>query len=195
MHPTILQDLRDTLPSEFVAKYLFDRTPHVFADRDRFVAWKGALSKALEVDAASITLVGSAAIGLSLNPEKNFAAFSSRSDIDVAIISHFHFSAAWRFLRGNGHVRMSLSQRQRIAWKEHVDRLIFWGTIATDKLLPVMPFAKEWMSAAARAAEVDEIASREIKFRIYSDYESLRAYQVNSIKRAQLALIERKGLV
>jgi hypothetical protein len=186
---TILEDLRQFSARDFVSAHLFDRTPFVFPTRQSFINWKKSLGKTIDVDPAAILLVGSAAIGVSMNPDRSFKAFDLDSDVDVAVVSNYHFTAAWRYLRNNGHKRSSLPQRQQIAWDDHVKRLIYWGTIATDKLLPLMPFAKAWMSASAAASRSAEIANREIRFRIYADYESLRSYQVMSTKRAQAALL------
>lgn len=46
-----------------------------------------------------ISVVGTGNWQYSLNPTKNFKAFDSRSDIDVAIISAARFNATWEELR------------------------------------------------------------------------------------------------
>src|SRR5690606_27022468 len=98
----ILSSLKTEPPDEFVENHLFDCIPALFeGDRNDYVSWKRELAKQLEVDAACVTLVGSAAIGISLNPSKNFREFNDDSDIDVAIVSHYHFTVAWRYLRMN----------------------------------------------------------------------------------------------
>jgi hypothetical protein len=147
---TIIEDLKLLEAESFVSKYLFDRPPVAFASRDEYVAWKTELSRGIDVDAASITIIGSSAVGVSLNPHKNFKLFDDRSDIDVAVISYFHFQSAWRYLRNNGDRRFKLSQKQRSAWEEHEKNHVYWGVIAADKLLPLFPFASEWLPALTR---------------------------------------------
>jgi hypothetical protein len=181
----VLADLSSMSPEAFVASHIFDRCPAVFQSRDDFIKWKLDLARRLDVDAASITLVGSAAVGISLNPNKSFREFDQKSDVDVAVISQYHFQVAWRYLRANGKDRYKLSPRQKNAWDDHVQKLIFWGTIATDKLLPIFPFARAWAQAALEASKVAAIADREVKFRIYADYEALRSYQVRSVKSSR----------
>ena len=175
------------LPAEdFLSTYMFDRTPHVFdGNRDAFLAWKKALSRAIEVDPACIMFVGSAALGVSLNPSKGFKPFDDHSDIDVGVISHYHFTVAWRYLRTQGHRRMKVDHKTLVAWDEHVTRLIYWGTIATDKLLGILPFGKQWLDALSVMAGVAPAAGRDINLRIYSDYEALRAYQQLSVQHAR----------
>ena len=87
-------------PEAFVEHALFDRVPHIFdGDRAQYVSWKRALAKELDVDAACLTIVGTAALGWSLNPAKNLKAFDAESDVDVAVISPYHLMTAWRYLR------------------------------------------------------------------------------------------------
>lgn len=178
----ILEDVQKLRPEVFVSRHIFDRCPAVFSDRHDFIDWKSELASKLDVDAASITLVGSAAIGISLSPHKDFKPFDLKSDVDVAVVSSHHFNIAWRYLRNNYHKRFKATLKQRISWDDHVSRLIYWGTIATDKLLPLMPFAQEWSTASSNASANPVIADRSVGFRIYSDYEALRSYQVTSIK-------------
>ena len=126
-------------------------------------------------------VMGSAAIGVSCNPYKNFKYFDDKSDIDVAVISGFHFQVAWRYLRNNGHTRFKLSKAQKNTWDEHLTRFIFWGTIAADKLLPLFPFGQQWLPALTKASS-PLIGDRAVTLRIYADYDSLRAYQTQSAK-------------
>jgi len=54
---------------------------------------------------------------------------TNRSDIDVAVVSHYHFTVAWRYLRQTLSGER-VSTNVRIAWEWHVKRYIYWGTIA-----------------------------------------------------------------
>ncbi len=179
----LIQQLRKTSPAQFVENHIFDRIPALFLeDRDLFVHWKRSLAKQLEVDPACITVVGSAATGASLNPAKNFKPFDEGSDVDVAVISYHHFTLAWRYLRMNPARRLSVDLRTRNAWDDHVHRYIYWGTIATDRLLGVLPFGLAWLKATAAIAEVAPTVGRSVNLRIYADYDSLRAYHVHGIR-------------
>ncbi|MBI0325476.1 hypothetical protein [Burkholderia plantarii] len=181
-----IEALRAKTPVSFVDDHLFDCIPAVFgSSRASFVAWKRALAESLEVDPACIVIVGSAAVGTSLNPHKNFKSFDNKSDIDVAVISSHHFNSAWRYLRMNGARRLKVDNRTRIAWDEHVSKYIYWGTIATDKLLGVLPFGLDWLKAISRAAQMSPTEGRDINLRIYADYDALRNYQINSVRTAR----------
>ncbi len=153
---------------------MFDCVPYVFAqDRSAYVAWKRELGSAIDVDPACLTLVGSAAVGCSLNPNKNFKAFNSESDVDVGNHFQLPLTIAWRYLRMNGSRRHSLPEKTKNAWDEHVSRLIYFGTIATDRLLGVLPFGVDWLKAASKMGTVNPTQGRSVNLRIYADYEAL----------------------
>ncbi len=175
---------------EFLHEFLFDRIPYIFdGNRSTFITWKSRLSNSIDVDPACILFVGSSALGASLNPNKGFKAFDEQSDVDVAIISNYYFTVAWRFLRTQGHRRTSIDRKTLAAWDDHCKRLIYWGTIATDKLLGILPFGVQWLAALTHMANLAPTIGRDINLRIYSDYESLRAYQTLSVKNAREEII------
>ena len=99
---------------DFLSAHMFDRISHIFAgNRELFIARREALSRAIEVDPACISFVGSSAVGVSLNPSSGFKMFDADSDIDVGIISHYHFTVSWRYLRTQGHRRMEGFRSER----------------------------------------------------------------------------------
>ena len=185
----LIETLQRLSAPAFLEEYVFDSVPHVFAgDRDAYVGWKRALGTAIDVDPACLTIVGSAAVGCSLNPVHNLKSFDSASDVDVAVISNYHFTVAWRYLRMNGTRRLKVDMRTRIAWDEHVNKYIYWGTIATDKLLGVLPFGLEWLKATGGMALIEPTKGRDVNLRIYADYEALRAYQLMSVRNVRESL-------
>jgi hypothetical protein len=172
-------------------KWLLEAIPHVFeaVPADQYWDWKNRLAAGLGVDAKNIVVTGSSAVGVSLSPYKGLRSFDGSSDIDVAVISTYHFDVAWRTLRNLGTQRYRITTEQAAAVKEHVNRFIYWGTIATDRLLPLFPFADGWMEALGTMAQTEPTVDRDIKVRIYRDFASLRAYMNMGIKSLQNILI------
>lgn len=182
--------LQGQTPTRFIEDQLFDRVPHIFgADRTAFANWKRALGERLDVDPACLNLVGSSATGFSLNPNRNFKTFDESSDVDVAVISSHHFTVGWRYLRMNGSRRLSVDARTRNSWNEHVTKYIYWGTLATDRLLGVLPFGHEWLQASAHMAGLAPTEGRDVNLRIYTDYDALRAYQTQGARLLRDKLI------
>lgn len=186
---TFIAALQQETPARFIEDQFFDRVPHIFGpDRTVFARWKRELGERIEVDPACITLVGSGATGFSMNPNKNFRAFSDQSDIDVAVISAHHFTVGWRYLRMNGARRLRVDARTKISWDEHVKKYIYWGTLATDRLLGVLPFGSQWLKATSQMAEIEPTQGRVVNLRIYTDYDALRAYQVQGARTLRESL-------
>jgi hypothetical protein len=185
----LIQVLQRVSVGAFLEEHVFDCVPHLFAqDRSVYVAWKRELGAAVDVDPACLTVVGSAAVGCSLNPVKNLKVFDAQSDVDVAVVSNYHFTVAWRYLRMNSQRRLRVDERTRIAWDEHVTKYIYWGTIATDRLLGILPFGLEWLKAISRMASIKPTQGHDVNLRIYADYEALRTYQTLSVKRVRESL-------
>ena len=97
---SLLASLKDLPAADFASRQLLDRVPWLFSDRTLYIDWKAELAAELGVDPYMLLVVGSAAVGFSLNPYKRFAPFGQNSDIDVAVVSMRHFDDAWRWLRG-----------------------------------------------------------------------------------------------
>ena len=187
-----IKSIIENSPERIVSLWLFNKVPYIFDDDIyKYVLWKHTLSEKLRIDPDSIIFTGSSAIGISLSPYKNFKEFSDDSDIDIAIISEYHFIESWRFLRSIGSKYHMYSPKEKQAIRDHIERLIYWGTIATDKILHLLPFGKEWNEVVNKIKENEPIKGKDIKFRIYRDIESLRAYHANNIKALQSAELEK----
>jgi hypothetical protein len=171
---------------------MFERVPHVFGnDLDAYITWKHQLGVLINVDPRAILLVGTAAVGTSLNPHKNFKAFDKNSDIDVAIVSAHHFDIIWRWFRNLGADYHRLPTDAKEAVDLHRDHYLYWGVIATDKVLHHTPLAQRWVQALEQMSKCKPTIGREIKARLYIDFDALRAYHVNGIGQIQKIALSR----
>ncbi len=164
-----------------VSKWVVEKLPHIFdGDYEKFLQTKLKLSNLLKIDSCSIIFVGSSCTGFSLSPNKKFKEFNEKSDIDIAIISHYHFDMAWHTIRNINLFDCTPDVKNSI--KAHKENLIYWGTIATDKIIGIMPFADEWMHAIEVMEKEDIFVNRKINFRLYQDHEALRSYHLHNFK-------------
>jgi hypothetical protein len=183
-------NIRELTPEAFTNHFLLDRVPHLFVDRKRYVDWKTALAGDLAVDPYSIVVVGSSCLGCSISPgDKFFKPFHAKSDIDVAVISLFHFDEAWRWLRQPGVRDRFDSKRWHNSFDDHRGRLVFDGAIATDKILSRLPYGPHWSRALHLAANREPTVGRKVKARIYKDFEALRSYQLNNVRSAKQSIL------
>lgn len=178
-----IQELLSKSPEKMTSLWVLERIPHVFnEERELFVDWKLALATKLQIDSGSILLVGSSCVGISLHPYKNYRAFNETSDIDVAIVSDYYFTESWRTLRNLGAQFHKLPPTWKSDIKKHVENYIYWGTIATDYILPLLPFGPQWQKALLEMSIIPPTNKRTIKVRIYRDFESLRSYHTKNIR-------------
>lgn len=175
-----------------VSVWIINRIPHIFnQDMRAYAVWRHELAKLLNVDASALLITGSAAFGVSLNPYKNYKFFDDSSDVDVAVISDYHFTEAWRALRNIGPKRHGMTPKIKQSIDDHVQRYIYWGTIATEKLLHLFSFGNQWAAALDSMSKMSPTVGREINVRVYRDLDSLRAYQVANLTKLKTEELSR----
>jgi hypothetical protein len=185
--------LERNLP-DLLNELLFEQVPFVFdSEWNLYRQWRFQLAHALGVDPCELTVIGSAAVGVSLNPDGRLRPFDSSSDVDVAVISEHRFSEAWHHLRGLDMTLDTHSPGQRAALRAHKSHYVYWGCIATDKILSLLPFARAWMAARSELSAVAPTTEREINFRIYKDLRALRAYQLRGLEQLRTTLLNPEG--
>jgi len=180
-------------PTSFIcSKWILDKIPYIFnSDRIKYIKWKEDLGSKLGIDSKAISFTGSSCTGFSLNPSKSFRVFGNHSDIDIAIVSDLHFDIAWNALRNIGVRQLTLSYKQKVSLQDHRIRLIYWGTIATDKILELLPFGVDWSLILIEMSKLAPVNGRTINIRLYKDYDSLRAYHVNNLDNLRTQLFEK----
>lgn len=176
----------------FVSRYIMDAVPFIFNDSFmEFIEWKHRIAEALKIDPRDIIITGSACLGVSLNPQKNFKKFDATSDIDIGIISPHYFDIAWHEIRNLD--LTYLDRRGRTKINDHKNRLIFYGTIAMDQIWEKISFGMQWNDALTKIKldyGDDAIGNREWHYRIYMDHKAFRDYQINSINKAKGQILE-----
>lgn len=173
-------DLSVLSPAMFVSRWLLERVPHLFGqEQNSYLEWKHFIGERIGVDPRAVSLVGSAATGFSLSPQKAFQPFQESSDVDVAVVSAHHFDLVWRWMRTLGSERYGYPGYVQKIIDDHRTRLVYFGAIATDRFLQYTPIGKEWLPVLSEAGKRLPGGVREVNVRLYREFEALRAYQVN----------------
>jgi hypothetical protein len=185
------QEIKEKDLSFIASKWLIERVPFIFNENfDNYINWKEELAEQIDVDSRAITMIGSACVGFSLNPNKNFHIYNDESDIDIAIISQYHFDQAWHFLRGLGADFYKLEPIIRNSIIDHRQKYIYWGTIATNNMLAIFPFGKLWTISLSNMAKIPPTEDRDIRVRVYRDFDSLRAYHIDNLEKIRNSILE-----
>ena len=185
----VKKDLETLKPTHFVTKWVMETTPYIFEENPmEYILWRENIAQQINTDPTDILISGSACLGFSLNPSKNFKLFDERSDIDVCIISPYYFDTAWReLLRLNPN---NLRGKMRSALVDHRTRLIYWGTIATDRILPLLSFGPSWDKTTRESRSLKTLEDRDINFRIYKDRRSMREYLIQGLEKCKESIWE-----
>lgn len=182
-------DLSNLSSTLFATKWFFDTRPYVFeSNEDEYIKWRHIVADGIEVDPSDILITGSACLGFSLSPYKNFKRFDEKSDIDLCIFSEYYFNLAWRELSSK--TMIGLTPKMITSIKEHREKYIYWGTIATDIILPLLSFGPSWERIIPKLSPFKCLEDHEIHFRIYKDRQSFRRYLLQSIEYRKNAIME-----
>jgi len=182
---------------EWIDEHFLRPDPFAFEGLD-FRTVARTVSRELAVDANGIFLIGSGAIGLSLNPQNtvngSLRPYDDDSDLDLAVISEFYFETAWRDLRRATQPIFAMTSideriRKNLSWQK---KALFDGAIVAHKLLPTLSFGSSWNLALIRAGStIAQMldAERELNIWIYRDYWSLRNYVAKSVVRCREEIV------
>lgn len=190
-HDRFRNDLTSMSLSEFISKWVIDAIPFILDnDYSLHAKWRHDIAKQLEIDPNDIIMSGSASIGVSLNPHKLLREFNDKSDIDIGLVSEHYFDIAWHELR---HININspiVTSAMRAAITEHRSRYIYWGTIATDKILPLLSFGQKWAKVMNGLQKYPCFENRSVNFRIYKDNKSFRDYLIQGVIKCRDYLLE-----
>lgn len=188
---SLREDLKNMPSSEFISKWVIDAIPFVCVKNYALHAeWRHDIARQLKIDPNDIIMSGSASLGVSLSPHKLLREFNEKSDIDIGVISEHYFDIAWHELRRINMNEPKLTQAMSASIKEHRSRYIYWGTIATDRILPLLSFGSEWDKIMNSLQRYPCFENRTINFRIYKDNKSFRDYLIQGIAKCRDRLLE-----
>lgn len=170
----------------FVTARLFDGTPAVWPEEVSYIRWRHQVAAELGVDPMAIQLVGSARLGYSINPKKDFKEFDEESDLDIAVISTELFDTAW------GELRNIIEHQRFDSKKSYLRKLVFDECIALDIVLPYLSFGEQWSRSRDGFTQSlgESLQKCAINYRLYRTHKSLRSYQLMGVNTARDRAVE-----
>ena len=156
-------------------------------DDDKYYDLKSEISEAFKIHPNEVIIVGSAKLGFSIAPHKQYQQFSNSSDIDVAVISSHFFDNIWESIHryndsGGYHERLP-----------DFRQYLFNGWIRPD-LLPTsetFSFAKQWWEFFNDISQAGRYSSIKIRGGLYKNWYYLESYQIRGVSACK-DLLKRK---
>lgn len=178
-----------------VREQLFEGVPFVFRDQPAaYDLLRRHLSRELNVQPLSITIVGSGRLGYSLNPSHPGQPILETSDIDILIADEKLFDRFWQ-----------LMLKWRYPWhmKHWPDAERAWGVRHLENFIAgysdphgirfarlgfrryrtqLLDFSYRWFSAFKAAGNYPELAGREFKGRLYRSWSFATKYHAYGLR-------------
>lgn len=144
--------------------------------------FKNVVSEALAVSVPNIAIVGSAKVGYSLTPSKNFSPFHVDSDIDLVIVSPDKFRSLW-----GSYFEYANSFEGKGRSYNDVAKNVFrhFVSVKTEEITgSKVEFFKDWITKVDELRRTIQLQFKlpyEINYRVYEDWEYVRRYHVSGL--------------
>lgn len=160
--------------SEVVNNYILSNDPICF-DHALIYKLRKSLSDHFDVHLKNIEIVGSAKIGISLNPTSGRwgKKFDGDSDIDLAIVSNELFDIAWHELIKNEDNLLSPAEKEQL---KNSYKYISQGIISPDQLPLKLEFSKKWWHIFSILSENENFEKRKIRGRLFKNWWFVEKY-------------------
>lgn len=185
----MLEDFRESLKTEdtrdVYQRYLLGHSIWYFRERkgsatfaEDYDEFKLYMSKKLDLHVNNIAIVGSAKMGFSLSPEKNFREFNESSDIDLVVVSDQIFKLSWQAF-------LELHLKNYLTSYAPVAKNIFKGFVSLKDIDTRANFFDGW------ARKVEPLKKdfqtifgipHEINYRVYDSWESVERYHTVGLR-------------
>ena len=182
------EDLKSLTTEEMYNKYVIGGDIWFFRNNfgddwyNKYDAFKLYISKKLGVHYNDIAIAGSAKLGFSINPAKNFKAFDKLSDIDIIVISQKYFYFFWDSYRKDSYA----SIKTEISFHQ-VCFSIFRKYLTLDGFAKSNPDYSEWLKKTQGFEKDLQLLfniENEIHYRIFESWDAAKDYYMSSIERS-----------
>lgn len=187
-------DLKSLSTEEIYNKYVIGGDiwffKHKFGDSwyDKYNSFKIFISQKLGVHYNDIAIAGSAKLGFSINPKKNFKCFDKASDIDIIIISQEYFYLFWDSYRRDSYNLI----KTKIGF-HLVCFSIFRKYLTLEGFDTSNPDYAKWLKKTQgfeKELQLDFEIENDINYRIFESWNAAKEYYMHSIERTKEAQYE-----
>jgi hypothetical protein len=175
--------------TQIVNDHVLTGVPFVFqSNPPAYQNFVGTLSLQFRTPAADITVIGSARLGISLDPDKFGTPFSKTSDVDTIVVNAQMFDTAWFELYNLGRSKALLPVQVRNVYHEHKKNNVFYGYIEPGRLPGVVKLSPLWFRTLQGLGRIRELANHKVNGRLYRTWDHVRAHQHYSLEEIAIDL-------
>lgn len=174
------KDLKTLSSKGVFRRHLVLRNSAILSDEQYFTL-KETISARYKVNFTDVLMFGSAKLGFSIKPTRQWGVFSDDSDIDIAIINGALYESFW--------VDLYEYSKSGAYWPEMGDfrKYFFRGWIRPDKFPPSHMFkrALDWWEFFNDTAKSGKYGNYPIRAGLYYNWNFLESYQCHCIEQCQ----------
>ncbi|MBP0982744.1 MAG: hypothetical protein J6A19_03385 [Oscillospiraceae bacterium] len=153
----------------------------IFGDKwfEQYDEFKKYISDKLNVHYNDIGVAGSAKLGFSLNPKKNFKTFDDNSDMDIIIVSRKLFNEFWE-----QYLNDSYNPTTRI--NIHAVSFCIFRKYLTLSCFRNNEYYNNWLIKTGgfeKDIQLKFQISNDIHYRIFESWDSVKMYYMSSINK------------
>jgi hypothetical protein len=184
------QMLKARRQDELIEKHLIAGLPYVFRDNpEAYREFANTLASEFRTPLEDISLIGSARIGYSLDPDKFGTPFQPESDLDAVVVNAAMFDTAWFQLYNLGRRRLSLSYRVKTSFDKHRTNNVFFGFIVPKELPGILTASPLWFNVLERVGgQIRLLAGHAVNGRLYRTWNHVKAHQRYSLSKIAASL-------
>ena len=159
----------------WIFKTIFDSEWYIKYDE-----FKKYISKRLNIHYNDIGIAGSAKLGISLNPKKDFKVFDKSSDIDIIIVSRKLFNEFWeQYLNDSYNPTMGIRNLSKVSF------CIFRKYLTLDGFRN-NAYYNQWQRLTGgfeKDIQLQFQIENDVNYRIFESWDSVKMYYVSSINK------------
>ena len=184
----MLDDFKVKLSSEDIRdvyqRYLLGHDIWYFREKKQSTSYaqdyddfKLYLSKKLDIHVNNIAIVGSAKLGFSLSPDKDYKVFNEESDIDLVIVSEKIYKASWMAF-------IELQSKDYLPIYAPIAKNIFKGFVSLKEIDIRSEFFEQWERKVRPLKKDFQTVfgiENDINYRVYDSWESVERYHISGL--------------
>jgi hypothetical protein len=154
---------------------------------EQYFELKHQIAVQFGLHSTQVILVGSAKLGFSIAPNKQYQFFGDKSDLDIAVVSEDFFSRLWsaafEYWNDGGY------------WERHsrFNDYLFRGWLRPDCLPPTVESALQWFEYFRQLTASKTFGPFKISAGVYKSWWFLERYQQQGIARCRQTVRVQNG--